>query len=185
MRGEVVNVARSCTICSHPRVSEIDAALMGNVAYRRVAKQFEASAPSVYRHNREHLPVASDVTGNERTKWNSEEQEQSAVFPVAISGRITTGDILGYLVRLQKRTLRILESASTAGRHETALKAIRESRGNIELIAELERLRSESGGILDLPHIKPEQIAVILRATLDQLPEREREELLLETTDLA
>ena len=58
-------MARACSICSHLRVAEIDAALLKSVAYRSVAKLFGASKSSVYRHSKEHLPVAQsrDVPG--------------------------------------------------------------------------------------------------------------------------
>jgi hypothetical protein len=178
-------VARPCSICSHPRVSEIDAALMASTAYRRVAKQFEASESSVYRHSREHLPVAGRATSNGPTEPKAEDGVQSCQSESPLARCIKSGDLLGDMVRLQTRTLGILESASAAGRHETALKAIRETRQNIELIAELERLRGEGRGTLDLRHLRPEQIAVLLRAMLGELPERDREELLLEAPELA
>lgn len=64
------------------------------------------------------------------------------------------------MVRLQTRTLGNLENASVAGRHEMALKAIRETQQSVELIAELERLRKESRGTMDLRHLRPVHIAL-------------------------
>jgi len=37
-----------------------------------------------------------------------------------------SSDAVNYLVQVQRRTLSILESATAEGRHETALKVIRE-----------------------------------------------------------
>lgn len=49
-------MARTCTICTHPSLESIDHALVAGAAYRSVAKRYEASPPSVYRHQHGHLP---------------------------------------------------------------------------------------------------------------------------------
>jgi hypothetical protein len=51
-------VARTCTVCKHPSVSEINKSLLRNEAYRGLAKRFGASESAIYRHQQEHLPVA-------------------------------------------------------------------------------------------------------------------------------
>ncbi len=47
---------RTCTVCNHSQLEAIDLALVAGEPYRSVAKHFEASPPSVYRHQQEHLP---------------------------------------------------------------------------------------------------------------------------------
>ena len=50
---------------------------------------------------------------------------------------IKADDLMGSIRSLRARTLEILKSAETAGQLETALKAIREVRGILELLARL------------------------------------------------
>ena len=51
-------MARTCTVCTHPSKEDIDKSLLAGTPYRSVAKQYEASPPSVYRHQQDHLPAA-------------------------------------------------------------------------------------------------------------------------------
>lgn len=186
-------MARLCSICSHPRVSEIDAALLGKEAYRKVAQNFDASESSVYRHSKEHLPVVSasssvnpSCAGEELT---AEVSSAATSYPdqpgkADVNGKESV-DLLGYMVHIQQRTLAILESASTGGRHETALKAIRETRGNIELISKLEGLLADGGNMLDLHRLSVEQVGSLLRASMGELSVCDRQTLLLEAPELA
>src|SRR5215212_9228542 len=48
---------RRCTVCDHPQRHGIDEVLVTGAAYRSVAKRFELSESSVYRHKTEHLPA--------------------------------------------------------------------------------------------------------------------------------
>lgn len=108
---------RTCTICTHPERPEIDRALLDGEAYRTIAKRYGAGPSAVLRH-REHLP-------NQLVKA-SEAQE------------VAHADTLLEQVRtLQGRALSILDRADEAGDLRTALSAIREARGNLELLAKL------------------------------------------------
>ena len=49
---------RTCTVCSHRKLSEIDAALLGNESFRNIAKQFRVSPSAAYRHQQQHLLAA-------------------------------------------------------------------------------------------------------------------------------
>ncbi len=49
-------MARKCTICEHPRVRQIDFALLGSDGYRKVAGRFGLSPSAVWRHRRNHVP---------------------------------------------------------------------------------------------------------------------------------
>jgi hypothetical protein len=49
---------RVCTICSHEKRSEIDAALLADEPYRHIAARFGTSTGALQRHRAEHLPVA-------------------------------------------------------------------------------------------------------------------------------
>ena len=48
----------TCKTCTHPAKEEIDKALLAGQPYRSVARQYEASPPSVYRHKQDHLPAS-------------------------------------------------------------------------------------------------------------------------------
>ena len=51
-------MSRPCATCIHPDKEAIDKALLAGQPYRSVARQYEASPPSVYRHQQDHLPAA-------------------------------------------------------------------------------------------------------------------------------
>jgi transposase-like protein len=88
---------RRCTVCDHPQRHGVDQALVTGAPYRSVARQFELSESSVYRHKIDHLPVR----------------------------------------HLQTHALDILERAERAGDLRTALAAISQARGNLELLGKL------------------------------------------------
>lgn len=109
---------RRCTVCDHPERHSIDEALVSGAPYRSVAKRFELSESSVYRHKTEHLPAhllkARDV-------------EEAA----------KADDLLEQVRHLQGRAIDILERAEKAGDLRTALAAISQARGNLELLGKL------------------------------------------------
>ena len=51
-------MGQTCKTCHHPNVQAIDKSLLAGEPYRSVARQYEASPPSVYRHQQDHLPAA-------------------------------------------------------------------------------------------------------------------------------
>ena len=111
-------MARTCTICRHTQRNEIDRALVAGEPYRSVAQRFEASAPAVYRHQRGHLVKAMVKAHDAR--------------------EVAHGDsLVAQLQDLQQRALGILTEAERSGDHRTALAAIRESRGCLELGSKL------------------------------------------------
>ena len=111
-------MSRTCTICTHSDLGLIDAALVAGEAYRSVAKRFEASAPAVYRHQQDHLPVA--------------------LAKAKEAGEVAHGDsLLDQLQSLQTKALAILARAEAAGDLRTALGAIREVRSTLELVAKI------------------------------------------------
>jgi hypothetical protein len=109
---------RRCTVCDHPETHSIDTALVSGAPYRSVAKQFGVSESAVYRHETEHVPAhllkARDV----------EEVAQA-------------DDLLDQVRTLQTHALDILERAEKSGDLRTALAAISQARGNLELLGKL------------------------------------------------
>ena len=112
-------MARSCSICSRADVNEINADLIKRIPLRDVAAQRSVSVSALHRHSQDHLPAALSF---------AREAEQ-----------VAAGDSLLEQGRsLHARALAILEQSEREGKLETALKAIREVRGILELLAKLD-----------------------------------------------
>jgi len=109
---------RPCAICSSPHQQAIDQALVSGTPYRAVAKRFDASAPSMYRHQQAHLPV---------TLLKARDAHQIA----------HADNLLAQLQSLQQKALEILAMAEDKGDLRSALGALRELRGTVELTAKL------------------------------------------------
>lgn len=110
---------RRCTVCDHSARAEIDRALAsGAKSNRAVAAQWQLTPAAVHRHARSH--VASDLR----------RAREAADVARADS-------LLDQIRSLHARTLRILANAEAAGDATTALRALREARGGLELLAKL------------------------------------------------
>jgi hypothetical protein len=112
------SMPRRCTVCDHPERHSIDEALVTGAPYRSVAKRFERSESAVYRHKTEHLPAHL---------LKAKEVEEAA----------RADDLLDQVRNLQAHALDILERAEKAGDLRTALAAISQVRGNLELLGKL------------------------------------------------
>ena len=106
-------VPRSCTVCEHPEREAIDRALVGDASNRSVASLYDVSEAAVRRHKANHLPA--------RLVMAAEAAE--------------AGNLLSQVQDLQGCALAILDKAEGTGNLRTALGAIREARGNLELLA--------------------------------------------------
>jgi hypothetical protein len=111
-------MSRRCTVCDHLKSHSIDEALVSGTPYRSVAKRFGLSESSVYRHKTEHLPAHL---------LKAKEVEEVA----------QADDLLDQVRHLQIHALDILERAEKAGDLRTALAAISQARGNLELLGKL------------------------------------------------
>ncbi len=110
---------RACTICIHPDRKRIDAALIEGVPNRRIAAQWGLSETSVRRHADSHLP-ASLAQGKRADDAASADT------------------LLDRLEELRSRAMRLLDQAEAAGDYRTALSGIREARGCLETLAEVQ-----------------------------------------------
>jgi hypothetical protein len=105
-------------VCSHTDKEAIDEALVVGVAFPALVAKYRVSKDSLSRHKANHLPA---------TLAKAHE-----------AGEVARGDDLLADVRdLQARAYSILDKAEGAGDLRTALGAIREARGNLELLAKL------------------------------------------------
>jgi transposase-like protein len=105
-------------VCDHPESHGIDEALVTGAPYRSVARRFELSESAVYRHKTEHLPA-------HLLKARVAEEAARA------------DDLLEQVRHLQAHALDILERAEKTGDLRTALAAISQARGNLELLGKL------------------------------------------------
>lgn len=111
-------MARPCTVCQHPDRDAVDAALIVGEPVRTIAGRFGLSHNAVLRHRDGHLP--------------------EAMAKAREAGEVARGDeLLAQVQDLQARTLAILNGAEKAKDGHLALRAIREARGNLELLGRL------------------------------------------------
>ena len=109
---------RSCSVCEHPKRETIDRALVGSASNRSVASLYDVSEAAVRRHKANHLPA-------------------KLVMAVKAAEVVEADTLLDQVKGLQSRAYGILDRAEEAGELRTALSAIREARGNLELLAKL------------------------------------------------
>lgn len=110
---------RTCTVCAHPQRARIDAALVAGPTYRTIADRYGLSETALKRHRKDHLPAhvarareAADVADAD--------------------------DLLQQIRALRNKAISILQQAERAGDYRTALMGIREARGCIETLLEVE-----------------------------------------------
>jgi len=109
---------RRCTVCDHPKRHSIGETLVSGAPYRSVAKRFGLSESAVYRHKVEHLSTHL---------LKAKEVEETT----------RADDLLEQVKDLQVHALDILERAEKTGDLRTALAAISQARGNLELLGKL------------------------------------------------
>jgi hypothetical protein len=49
-------MSRTCTVCNHPSLAEINRLLLCSGSYRAIARQFDLSKDSLARHKENHIP---------------------------------------------------------------------------------------------------------------------------------
>jgi hypothetical protein len=106
-------------VCAHPKREEVDRALVEGVSAAEISGRYRTVGErAVRRHRSNHLPAKLVMA------------EKAAEVAQADNLLDQVGD-------LQRRALAILDMAEKAGELRTALSAIREARGNLELLAKL------------------------------------------------
>ena len=145
-------MGRPCSVCAHPDRAAIDRALVSGTPRTALASRHGLSEPAVRRHEDTHLP--------ERLSKAAEAAEIAEA-----------DDLLGQVRTLQHRALGILDQAEDAGDLRTALGAIREARGNLELLAKLLGELNEGTTVNVL--VSPEwlQVRTIILQALDPFPD--------------
>jgi hypothetical protein len=130
---------RTCSICIHPQRPAIDRALIAGEAFRNIAERFGTSATALTRHKKDHVPARVA---------KAQEAKQVA----------NADDLLTQLKALRNKAISLLNQAEAAGDFRTALAGIREARGCIETLLEVEGELDRRGTINVL--VLPEWVAL-------------------------
>jgi len=109
---------RVCTVCAHADREAIDTALVAGTPLREISALYRVSEDAVARHAAKHIPA---------TLTKAQDAADAA----------HADDLLAQVRGLQARALAILDAAEALGDLKTALAAIRETRGTLELLAKL------------------------------------------------
>jgi hypothetical protein len=118
---------RSCPICDHEDLDEINAALASNERIRTIAERWSVRKTALMRHRNEHLPYSAiEAKEAEAKEAEAKEAEEDALGD----------DLLDQVRDLQERALATLEEAEEAEELNAALRAIREVKGNLELMTD-------------------------------------------------
>jgi len=123
---------RSCPICDHEDLDEINAALASNERIRTIAERWSVRKTALMRHRNEHLPYSAiEAKEAEAKEAEAKEAETKEAEEDALGD-----DLLDQVRDLQERALATLEEAEEAEELNAALRAIREVKGNLELMTD-------------------------------------------------
>src|SRR5215211_5061011 len=114
---------RSCPICDHEDLDEINAALASNERIRTIAERWSVRKTALMRHRNEHLPYSA-IEAKEAEAKEAEAKEAEEDAP--------GDDLLDQVRDLQERALATLEEAEEAEELNAALRAIREVKSDLE-----------------------------------------------------
>jgi hypothetical protein len=110
---------RRCSVCAHKNRKEIDRELIKGVPYRKVAKKFGFANSTLQYHQRAgHIPAFIA---------KAEEAKQIA----------KGADLLKWTRGLLGKSISYMDQAEAAGDLRTAISAVREARGCVELLGQV------------------------------------------------
>ncbi len=143
---------RNCTICVHDEAHSVNVALVQRDPYRKIAEEFGFSEAALSRHARKHLP--------------------KLLLRAKDAVEVADADsLLSRIEDLYKRTEAILEAAERSSNWPTALAAIKECRGNLELLGRVTK-ELESAPTINLT-LNPEwlELRAVVVAALAPYPD--------------
>jgi hypothetical protein len=120
---------RVCSVCEHPQGREINLSLLAGTRSHVVAQRFGLDDSTMNRHKRLHLQSRANLT------------EAEAAAPArlqAIENHEVHLDVMRAMRDLHRRTLALLDKAEASNDLHIALRAVREARGNLELLGRLD-----------------------------------------------
>lgn len=104
-----------CAACTHPKRDELDSAIVAGQTLRAIGKQYGMSASAVLRHRDRHLSPALAAIAAQR-------KEEAA------------GTLVEQVRQLIRRADELYLAAAKDGRSSAALAALKEMRGQLELL---------------------------------------------------
>jgi hypothetical protein len=144
-------MGRPCTVRVHPDVEQINEDLVRRQAYLAVARTYGVSRDALRNHAREHFP--------------------ELLAKAAEAERVAEGDtLLSRVEGIHRRTLAVLEAAEATQDHKLALSAIREARGNLQLVGEVTK-ELDRRPILNIT-LSPEWVSIraVIVGSLEAFP---------------
>lgn len=139
-------MTRQCTVCVHPQSFEINEELIvEGRGVRNISKRFDVSSSAVQRH-KSHIPELLLKAYEDMSSYDA-----------------TT--ILRKIRKLEEETLEQLQGAKDDEDRRFVLAAIREQRGNLELVARVAKLISDAPTINILQNPQWVEVrSVVIRA---------------------
>ena len=134
---------RACTVCAHPDRTEIDKALIGYESTTRIALRLGFSQAAVSRHQRNHvakvlLKARKAQEAREAARVARGDNRVVVLAAAKEAKEVTHGeDLFAQINDMQVRAIRICDAAEANGEKTVALAAIREVRGNIEMLCRM------------------------------------------------
>ncbi len=146
---------RRCTICDHLEAHAVNVALVQRDTYRTIADRYGLAETSLKRHAKEHLPELLSQAKR------ATEVAQADSLLMRVEG-------------LYKRTEAILDAAEDDKEWPLALSAIRECRGNLELLGRVTK-ELETAPTFNLA-LNPEwiELRTLIVTTLEEFPAAKR-----------
>lgn len=111
-------MSTQCTVCNHPELKEIEKLIVEGKPNTVIANKFDLNHQAIRRHGNRHLPRRLVLAQKRKEQSHNE-------------------TILDHLDGIVKDTKNILDEALADGHKSLALKAIRESRNNMELLSKI------------------------------------------------
>jgi hypothetical protein len=142
----------TCTVCRHPDRRQVDAWLIDHLPFRTIVDRTALSKGALIRHYDDHLPETL--------------AQAKAAAEVA-----RADDLLTQVKALRGKAIQLLQRAEANGDYRTALAGIREARGCIELLLEVEGRLDRRPTINLVVSVEWQQCRALLLTALQPYPD--------------
>lgn len=127
-KSKTDQMARTCQVCSHPRLYLIHAALLEGKPHARIAREFGLDRNAIIRHAANHMPQAMR---------DAADAARAGAGPTTMN--VLAGEVLlGQAAEVYQRAMDTLDDLEKPGRDQRArVSALREVRACLETLAKL------------------------------------------------
>jgi len=137
---------RPCSVCKHQQEREIATALLAGGSCREVSRRYRIALSTLARHNRLHLKTRIARAESAIRELAAPRCEPGSIeAQVVAAPRLERAEAYEMVVDVNRavqdlfgRTWDLLERAEASGDSSTALRAVKEARNNLELLARLD-----------------------------------------------